>query len=47
MWGGVNDWLAKGLAEGQVGVLVSEKLDADGKSEGTEGRLVVLEELLP
>ncbi|KAK0430917.1 hypothetical protein EV421DRAFT_1912393 [Armillaria borealis] len=47
VWGGVNDWLAKGPAEGQVGVLVSEKLDADGKSEGAEGRLVVLDGPLP
>ncbi|PBK60593.1 NGG1p interacting factor 3 [Armillaria solidipes] len=47
VWGGVNDWLAKGLGKGQVGVLVGEKLDPNGKSEGAEGRLVVLDEPLP
>ncbi|KAK0191817.1 GTP cyclohydrolase 1 type 2/Nif3 [Armillaria mellea] len=43
----VNDWLAKGLGEGQVSALVGEKLDANGKSEGAEGRLVILDEPLP
>ncbi|PBK82628.1 NGG1p interacting factor 3 [Armillaria gallica] len=45
--GGVNDWLAKGLGKGQVGALVGEKLDANGKGEGVEGRLIVLDEPLP
>ncbi|PBK82611.1 NGG1p interacting factor 3, partial [Armillaria gallica] len=46
-WGGVNDWLAKGLGKGQVGALVGEKLDANGKGEGAKGRLIVLNEPLP
>ncbi|KAK0430265.1 hypothetical protein EV421DRAFT_1744262 [Armillaria borealis] len=41
VWGGVNDSLAKALGKCQVGVLVREKPDAIGKSEG---RLVVLNE---
>ncbi len=47
VWGGVNDWLAKGLGKGQVGALVGEKLDTNEKSEGAEGRLIVLDEPLP
>ncbi|KAK0492604.1 GTP cyclohydrolase 1 type 2/Nif3 [Armillaria luteobubalina] len=34
VWGGVNDWLAKGLGKGR-------SLDVNGKSEGAEGRLLV------
>ncbi|SJL12455.1 related to Protein NIF3 homolog [Armillaria ostoyae] len=43
-WGGVNDWLAKGLGTGKVSALVGEKLDASGTSEGAGGRLMVLDE---
>ncbi|KAK0458192.1 NGG1 interacting factor 3-like protein [Desarmillaria tabescens] len=44
VWGGLNDWLAKGLGTGKVSALVGEKLDANGTSEGAEGRLVILDE---
>ncbi|KAG7440635.1 NGG1p interacting factor 3, partial [Guyanagaster necrorhizus] len=44
VWGGVNDWLAKGLGPGQISALVGEKLDTSGTSEGAEGRLVFLDE---
>ncbi|KAK0472738.1 GTP cyclohydrolase 1 type 2/Nif3 [Armillaria novae-zelandiae] len=43
-WGGVNDWLAKGLGAGEVSALVGEKLDASGMSEGVAGRLMILDE---
>ncbi len=43
-WGGVNDWLAKGLGTGEISALVGEKLDASGTSEGAEGRLLILDE---
>ncbi|KAK0431067.1 NGG1 interacting factor 3-like protein [Armillaria borealis] len=43
-WGGVNDWLAKGLGTGEVSALVGEKLDASGTSEGAEGRLMILDQ---
>ncbi|KAK0209786.1 GTP cyclohydrolase 1 type 2/Nif3 [Armillaria fumosa] len=43
-WGGVNDWLAKGLGTGEVSALMGEKLDASAASEGAEGRLMILDE---
>ncbi|KAF9055717.1 NGG1p interacting factor 3 [Panaeolus papilionaceus] len=49
VWGGINDWLAKGLLEteqdGEIRPLVGEKRnEISGQSEGAEGRLVVLRE---
>ncbi|KAK0209763.1 GTP cyclohydrolase 1 type 2/Nif3, partial [Armillaria fumosa] len=43
-WGGVNDWLAKGLGAGEVSALMGKKLDASVASEGAEGRLMILDE---
>ncbi len=42
VWGGVNDWLAKGLGKGWVCTLLGEKLEVNVMSEGTEGCLVIL-----
>jgi dinuclear metal center YbgI/SA1388 family protein len=50
VWGGVNDWLAKGVQggtepdgeRGEVLILGGEKVDANGLVEGGEGRLVRL-----
>ncbi len=38
---------SKGLGKCRIGTLVGEKLDANGKSEGAEGRLVSLDDPLP
>ncbi|KAH6914376.1 NGG1 interacting factor 3 [Coprinopsis sp. MPI-PUGE-AT-0042] len=47
VWGGINDWLARGLAkegEGKVEPLVGQKMNpTSGEPEGAEGRLVTLE----
>ena len=46
VWGGINDWLAKGfVGENEmpsVTALVKEMRGPDGESEGAEGRLVEL-----
>ncbi len=42
-WGGVNDWLAKGLSTGEISALGSEKLNVSGTSMGAEGRLLILD----
>ncbi|KAF5358674.1 hypothetical protein D9758_007664 [Tetrapyrgos nigripes] len=46
VWGGVNDWLGKGLLEnqdgGEITALVREKISPSGEVEGAEGRLVNL-----
>ncbi|KAK0458208.1 NGG1 interacting factor 3-like protein [Desarmillaria tabescens] len=44
VWGGLNDWLAKGFGTGKVSAFMGEKLDASGTSEGAESRLVILDE---
>ncbi|XP_006453877.1 hypothetical protein AGABI2DRAFT_196434 [Agaricus bisporus var. bisporus H97] len=48
VWGGINDWLARGLMEtkeGEIKHLVGEKLHpTNGISEGGEGRLLTFHE---
>lgn len=47
VWGGVNDWLARGVTGGKgqsvVEILGEKKLDSTGNEEGGEGRVVKLE----
>lgn len=50
VWGGVNDWLAKGVEggmeqvgeRGEVRILGADKVGMNGQVEGGEGRLVML-----
>jgi len=50
VWGGVNDWLAKGVEggmeqvgeRGEVRILGADKVGVNGQVEGGEGRLVML-----
>lgn len=53
-WGGMNDWIARGLLEGDNGtsteanitILEAEKFDRNGVSEGGDGRLVAFKEVM-
>ena len=42
VWGGINDWLAKGVLEREANGSVRRLLDTDIGPDGAEGRLVEL-----